>query len=136
MRHIYLIALILIFSTQVWADELDPQVQVLAKTTHTWDNQFLPQYPEGQPQVTILRITIPAGAKLPMHIHPVINAGVLIKGELTVTTEHNDVLILKAGEAIIEVVDKWHYGQNQGSEPAEIIVFYAGIEDKPITVSK
>ncbi|MFN2268508.1 MAG: cupin domain-containing protein [Desulfonatronovibrio sp.] len=136
MRHLYFIALILIISTQVWADDLDPNVQVLARTNHTWDEQLLPQYPQGQPEVTILEITIPAGAKLPLHMHPVINAGVLIQGELTVTTEHNEVLVLKAGEAIVEVVNKWHYGQNHGPEPAKIIVFYAGIEDKPVTVSK
>lgn len=136
MRQLYFIALVLIISTQVWADDLDPHVQVLAQTTRSWDEQLLPPYPEGQPEVTILKITIPAGAKLPLHTHPVINAGVLIQGELTVTTEHDEVLILKAGEAIVEVVDKWHHGQNQGSEPAKIIVFYAGIEDKPVTVSE
>ncbi|MCA1744085.1 MAG: cupin domain-containing protein, partial [Desulfovibrionales bacterium] len=116
MRHLYFIALVLIISTQVWADDLDPNVQVLARTNHTWDEQLLPQYPQGQPEVTILEITIPAGAKLPLHMHPVINAGVLIQGELTVTTEHNEVQVLKAGEAIVEVVDKWHYGQNKGPE--------------------
>lgn len=136
MRQLYIIALVLIISTQVWAEDLDPHVQVLAQTTQSWDGQLMPQYPKGQPEVTILEITIPAGAKLPLHMHPVINAGVLIQGELTVITEHDEVLILGAGEAIVEVVDKWHHGQNQGTEPARIIVFYAGIEDRPITISK
>lgn len=71
-----------------------------------------------------------------MHEHPVINAGVLLKGELTVVTEGGKTLHLKAGDALIEVVDTWHYGKNEGAEPAEIIVFYAGTEDEPITVRK
>jgi quercetin dioxygenase-like cupin family protein len=108
----------------------------LVKSNCSWNGQELPAYPEGEPQITILRINIPAGAKLPMHKHPVINAGVLIKGNLTVTTESGKVLELKAGDPIIEVVETWHYGQNKGDEPAEIIIFYAGVKEEPITIIK
>ncbi|MBN1471481.1 MAG: cupin domain-containing protein, partial [Syntrophaceae bacterium] len=84
--------------------------------------------------VTILRIQIPAGAKLDMHYHPVINAGVLLKGELTVIAEDGKQLHLTTGDSIVELVNKKHYGKNEGTETAEIIVFYAGIENKPITI--
>jgi len=57
-------------------------------------------------------------------------------GELTVITEDRQRLHLRAGEAIVEVVDTWHYGKNEGDEPAVIIVFYAGTKDRPITVKK
>jgi quercetin dioxygenase-like cupin family protein len=106
----------------------------LIKSTHSWDGSQLPSYPEGQPEVTILRITIPVGAKLPLHQHPYINAGVLIKGELTALTKKGEKLIMIAGEPIVEVVNKWHFGTNSGNVPAEIIVFYAGIKGEPITV--
>lgn len=109
-------------------------VEQLAKSSKSWDGKALPAYPLGQPEVTILRIKIPAGAKLEMHNHPVINAGVLIAGELTVITEDNKTLHLKAGDSIIELVKKKHYGKNEGTETAEIIVFYAGTVNKPITV--
>ena len=62
--------------------------------------------------------------------------GILLKGELTVVTEEKETLHVKAGDAIAEVVDKWHYGKNEGNEPAEIIVFYAGVKDTPITIKK
>lgn len=71
-----------------------------------------------------------------MHKHPVINGGVLVKGELTVITEDNQTLNLEAGDSIIEVVDKWHYGKNEGNVAAEIIVFYAGVNGTPITVER
>jgi quercetin dioxygenase-like cupin family protein len=74
--------------------------------------------------------------QLPLHKHPVINAGVLLKGELTVVTEDNKTLHLKAGDSIVEVVNKWHYGINKGNESAEIIVFYAGAQGSPITIKK
>lgn len=79
---------------------------------------------------------IPAGGQLPLHNHPVINAGVLLSGELTVVTEDNKKLYLKAGDPIVEVVNKRHYGKNEGDKPAEIIVFYAGTQGNPITVKE
>lgn len=111
-------------------------VETLAKSTASWEQSALPAYPTGQPQVTILKIRIPPGAELPRHYHRVINAGVLISGQLTVVTDERKTLHLKAGEAIVEVVDKWHWGRNDGSEAAEIIVFYAGIADLPLTVAQ
>ncbi|MBU0970518.1 MAG: cupin domain-containing protein [Proteobacteria bacterium] len=111
-------------------------VAVLAKSTHSWDGTPLIPYPQGQPEVTILRIRIPAGTTLPLHTHPVINAGVLISGELTVTTKTGKTLQMKAGDPIVEVVDTWHSGKNQGSGPADIIVFYAGTKDAPITLKQ
>jgi len=50
--------------------------------------------------------------------------------------ENGSKLLLKEGDAIIEVVDKWHYGKNEGSVPAIIVIFYAGYEGEPITIYK
>jgi len=94
----------------------------------------LPAYPSAQPRISILRIRIPAGAELDMHRHPVINAGVLLSGQLTVMTKTGKTLHLKAGDPIVEVVNTAHFGVNQGDAPAEIIVFYAGTVDSPISV--
>jgi len=122
-------------SINVWADDVkNIVVETLAKSSSSWDGEVLPDYSKGKPKVTILRIKIPAGAELPMHEHPVINAGVLLSGELTVVTKDKKTLHLKAGDSIVEVVNKAHYGKNEGTETAEIIVFYAGVVEKPITV--
>ena len=131
------ICLTLLLSNYVWARDVNTvTVDVLAKTTASWNGKTLPNYAKGQPEVTILRILIPPKVHLPLHQHPVINAGVLLKGELTVVTENNKTLHLKAGDPIVEVVNNWHYGKNEGDEPAEIIVFYAGTQDEPITIKK
>ncbi|WP_231702172.1 cupin domain-containing protein [Desulfoplanes formicivorans] len=124
-----------ILSTNAFAlNEQSVTVDVLTKTTSSWNGETLPAYPNGQPEVTILKIEIPPKMKLPLHEHPVINAGVLLKGELTVVTTDNKTLHLKAGDPIVEVVDSLHYGINEGTEPAEIMVFYAGVKDKLITI--
>ncbi len=111
-------------------------VETLVKSTQSWNGDTLPPYPAGQPEVTILRITIPAGQRLPMHEHTVINAGVLLKGELRVTMKDGQTKDLKAGDPLIELVDQWHYGENFGTEDAQIVVVYAGIEGKPNTVEQ
>ncbi len=112
------------------------EVVTLAETTKSWNGDDLPYYLDGQPKITILKITIPPHSKLKVHKHLVINAGVLLKGELTVVDAHNNTLFLKEGDPIVELVNTWHHGENNGNKPAEIIVFYAGNEDIPITVIK
>lgn len=135
VASIFFLSLFLVLNIYA-VDSAAIESRQLVRSNCSWNGQELPVYPEGEPQITILRIKIPAGAKLPMHKHPVINAGVLIKGNLTVTTEGGKVLELKAGDPIIEVVKTWHFGQNKGDEPAEIIVFYAGVKEEPITIIK
>jgi len=131
----FIVAIVLLVSGYIFAEEPETTiVEELAKSSLSWNWGALPDYPVGTPEITILRITIPPNVKLPLHTHPVINAGVLLSGELTVITEDNAVLHLKAGEALIEVVNTWHYGINEGTEPAIIIVFYAGIVGQPITI--
>lgn len=112
-----------------------PTVRELAKTTKSWDGNLLPPYPQGQPEVTIRRITIPPGVRLEMHSHPVINAGVLLSGELTVVTQDGKTLTLKAGDPNVEVVNTMHYGVNRGKVPAEILVVYAGAAGMPVNAS-
>jgi quercetin dioxygenase-like cupin family protein len=115
-------------------EETKIDVIKLLETTESWDGDSLPAYPDGHPKITILKITIPPKTKLEVHKHPVINAGVLLKGELTVVSEANDTLQLKAGDALSELVNKWHYGANNSSMPAEIMVFYAGTEGSPLAI--
>lgn len=136
MRKITLgIYFVFLLSINVWAeDSNNAVVETLAKSSSSWDGVVLSEYPKGKPEITILRIKIPAGAELQMHEHPVINAGVLLSGELTVVAKDKKTLHLKTGDSIVEVVNKAHYGKNEGTKTAEIIVFYAGTVDKPITV--
>ncbi len=117
-------------------DPIGVTVAELAKTGLSWDGTALPAYPTTRPEITILRITIPAGIALPMHKHPVINVGMLLSGELTVTTKDGQTLHLKAGDPVVEVVNKWHYGKNTGKNPAVIIVFYVGTPDIPVTIKQ
>jgi len=136
MKRIFsLCALLLLIALQLHAEGLEGvAVQTLARTSTSWDGAELPPYLEGTPEVTILRFTIAPGATLPLHFHPVMNSGVLLKGQLTVTTQSGKVLHLKAGDAIVETVNTLHYGTNPGNEPVDLIMVYAGVTGEKITV--
>ena len=118
---------------QAQAQADDIVVEQLVKSTASWDGEQLPAYGNGQPEITVLKFTIPAGARLASHTHSAINAGVLLSGSLTVVSEDQEVLHLKPGDALVELVDKLHHGQNDGEEPAVIVVFYAGIKGQEFT---
>ncbi|MGI0117757.1 cupin domain-containing protein [Zooshikella sp. RANM57] len=126
-----------IFSLLLLSTTLSAEVRVdtLSKTRTSWDGTPLPAYPAGQPEVTVLKYTIPPNTQLPLHRHPVINAAYVLSGELTVIkSEGNQTKHLKAGETLVELVNQWHYGKNETEQPTELIVFYAGIKEEPLTV--
>lgn len=109
-------------------------VEILAKTDKSWNGRLLPSYPADQPQVTIIRYRFAPGAVLPVHKHPIINAGVMLRGELQVKTAAGETLSLKAGDPIVELVNQWHEGYNPGEDSAELIVFYAGTPNLPLVI--
>lgn len=118
--------------------EINTEVEVvtLAKTSQSWNGASLPDYLDGNPEITILQITIPPKTKLALHKHPEINAGVVLKGTLTVVSESGEQTQIHAGEPIVELVNAWHFGKNDGRVPVKLIVFYAGVKGTPITVLK
>ncbi len=106
----------------------------LIKSTQSWNGNKLPAYALTQPEVTIKEIVIAPGEKLPWHQHPVINAGILLSGELVVQTRDGNKLHLKAGDTLIELVNTSHTGTNISSEPAKIVVFYLAEQGVGVTI--
>ena len=122
--------------TLVKAREPQTEVQQVLQTTQAWDGAAYQGYPKGQPQVTVLRIKIPAHTALHWHLHPVISAGYVVSGELTVEKQGtNEHITIHAGQALCETVGTIHRGFTT-DQPAELIVFYAGEAGTPITVDK
>lgn len=130
MKKYFVFGVLVLASLTVFAANSE---KVIETTTH-WNQQPIKPIHIDHPQVTILRITIPVGEKLPMHKHPILNVGYLTKGELTVRSEKGDELILKPGDPIVELVNEWHYGESTGSEDAEIVVTYVGNKDDELSV--
>ena len=110
--------------------------ETLIQTDSHWNKQAIKPVHIEHPQITMLRITIPAGEKLAMHKHPILNIGYLTKGELTVRSDKGDVLVLKPGDPIVELVDTWHYGESTGKGDAEIVVTYVGEKGDDLSITK
>ncbi len=110
--------------------------ETLIQTGTHWNKQAIKPIHIECPQITMLRITVPAGKKLAMHKHPILNIGYLTKGELTVRSEDGNVLVLKPGDPIVELVDAWHYGESTGTDDAEIVVTYVGDKKDCLSIIK
>ncbi|MDO4160900.1 MAG: cupin domain-containing protein [Prevotellaceae bacterium] len=108
----------------------------LLETTTSWNGAKLPQYPEGEPQINIIRYTIKPHTKMKTHRHAIINGGIMLKGELTIVSETGEEKTFKAGDALVETTGTWHYGENKGDEPVEVVMFYAGAKGKALSEAK
>jgi quercetin dioxygenase-like cupin family protein len=84
-RVLPIVALLALYTPLASAAEA--AFEVLHKGSQSWNGAPLPGYPDGPPEITIVKLTLQPGAALPLHTHPVINGGYLISGELTVRTE-------------------------------------------------
>lgn len=116
------------------AAALGVKVETLSRSDRSWNGDLLPKLNDVQAEVSVLRITVPAGVTLPRHFHPVINAGVLLQGRLRVESDDGASQSLQPGQAIIEMVNKVHRGISLGPDPAVIVVVYVGPKGSPITV--
>ena len=118
------------------AESLGVKIERLANSTRQWDGTLLPNYPQGQPEIKILRIKIPAGVTLPWHYHPVINAAVILDGTLELHLQNGTKKRYESGDALIEVVNTLHSGKAIGDIDVDLIVFYAGGKGQQTTILK
>jgi quercetin dioxygenase-like cupin family protein len=119
------------------AETVNPEGAVsttLLQTDRSWDGTAYKSYPAGRPELTVLKIVIPAHTTLPWHTHPMPNAGYVVSGTLHVETrDGHHQKTLHAGDVLPEMVDTAHRGWTDAS-PAELIVFYAGAAGMPTAV--
>lgn len=108
------------------------QIETLAKSTSSWDGIPYKAYPAGQPQLTVLKITIAPHTTMQWHSHPMPNAGYILSGELTIEKKDGTKKHFIAGQAVTETVDSIHRGIS-GAKPVVLIVFYPGTPGLPLS---
>ena len=106
----------------------------LIRTSQSWDGAQLPDYLQGRPELVVRKYIFPAGQKLGWHHHPVMNYGVLVQGELTIIDKDGTEKVVRAGEAVVEMVGTVHHGENRGTQPAILYMFYLSQEGLPLAV--
>ncbi len=106
----------------------------LIRTSQSWDGVELPDYLQGRPELVAVKYEFPAGQKLGWHHHPVMNYGVLVQGELTIIGQDGKEKVVHEGEAVVEMVNTIHHGENRGTKPVILYMFYLAQKDMPLAV--
>ena len=106
----------------------------LLRTSQSWNEMDLPDYPQGRPELVAVKYIIPPGKKLGWHHHVAMNHGVLVQGELTIIAQDGKTKVMRAGEVVVEMVDAIHHGENRGTEPVVLYMFYLSQKDMTMTV--
>lgn len=110
------------------------QSETLLRTGSSWDGEPYKSYPAGQPELSILKITLAPRTELQWHSHPIPNAVYIVSGELTLERKKDGKKQhFAAGQAVSETVDTFHRGVAGNDEPVVLIVFYAGSPGVPLT---
>jgi len=104
----------------------------LHKTQTSWDGGVI-YYPQGQAEITSVKLRIEENQVTEFHCHPVPTLGYILQGDLVIETKNGEKTIFKKGESFVEVMRTIHRGQAING-PVEIIVFYAGSTTMPNTV--
>ncbi len=104
---------------------------VLLQTTQSWNSKPYTNYPKGQPQLTMIKLTIPPHTALPWHTHAFPNAIYVLSGSLTLHDRASGATkVITQGQAVGESVDDEHRGES-GDEPAVLLITYAGTPGVP-----
>ena len=106
----------------------------LFRTSQSWDGAELPDYPQGRPELVAVKYVIPQGSKLGWHHHDAMNHGVLVQGELTIVALDGTEKVVHEGEAIVEMVGTVHHGENRGTKPVILYMFYLSQKGQPLSV--
>ena len=106
----------------------------LIRTSQSWDGVELPDYLQGRPELVAVKYEFPAGQKLGWHHHPVINYGVLVQGELTIIGLDGQEKVVHEGEAVVEMVNTIHHGENRGTKSVILYMFYLSQDSLPLAV--
>ena len=123
---------------KAYADNPAPKVvsTELIRTDKSWDGVELPDYLQGRPEIVGIKYEIPAGQKLGMHFHPVMNFGILVQGDLTIISEAGLEKTVHEGETVVEMVGTVHHGENRGTKPVVLYMFYLSQKDMPLSVQQ
>ena len=106
----------------------------LIRTSQSWDGVELPDYLQGRPELVAVKYEFPAGKKLGWHHHPVMNYGILVQGELTIIGQDGKEKTVHEGEAVVEMVNTIHHGENRGTKPVILYMFYLSQKGLPLAV--
>ncbi len=111
-----------------------PVVETLVSSSESW-NGDLYSYPQGQAQMTLLKITAPVGFRTPVHTHPQPGVAYVFKGTLDCVVTADKTKVFSEGDSFATTYGETpHYCESVGNESAIVFIAYAGVKEKPVTI--
>ncbi|WP_338492191.1 cupin domain-containing protein [Erwinia aphidicola] len=108
--------------------------ETLLQSGQAWNGQTLQNYPSGELEITVMKMTIPAHSELPWHTHPIPNTAYILSGSLTIEDKATgDTRTFSAGEAFNESIGIAHRGFTT-DQSTDVIIFYAGAKGMALSV--
>jgi len=134
MRYALLACLLLPLAHEALAgdEKATVKAETLLATGTSWDGEVYKAYPGGAPELSIVKMTIPAHTALSWHEHPMPNAAYILSGTLTVEKYDGAKKTIHAGQALAEMADSIHRGVT-GNTPVTLVAFYAGANGLGVT---
>jgi len=109
-------------------------VGTVLKSTSAVNGQPHRYLKTNRPEVTVAIVEIAPGAETGWHLHTVPVYAYVLEGTLKVLLDGGRAYTYEKGQAIVEVLDTAHNGQNVGQGKVRLIVFYTGEEGRPNAV--
>jgi quercetin dioxygenase-like cupin family protein len=101
-------------------------LEILHRSSETWDGAKI-KYPDGNEEITAVKIILAPNAKLPFHCHPYPTIGYVIDGKVEVEKANGIAKTFAKGDVVFELVNSWHRGRNPSKfKQTKIIAFYIG----------
>lgn len=126
-RISYLLAILLPCGLQA------AEIKKIGSFDSAWDGQKL-VYPEGEPEITAIKLIMKPGEEMPFHCHPFATVGTVLRGTLEVEKPNGEKKRFAKGDTVIEISNRWHRGRNPSkTEPVELIGYYTGVKGVPTT---
>jgi len=88
-------------------------------------------YPAGRARISAARLTVPPGATVPLHLHPVPLFVYILQGEIVVDYGSYGTRTYGKGDAFVEAFELPHHARNGGKGNVELLTVYAGAEGVP-----
>jgi quercetin dioxygenase-like cupin family protein len=122
-----ILATLVVLSAPAWADPPATSVEVLLDTDLTTVGQAF-AYPAGRARITAARLTVPPGATVPLHLHPVPLFVYILQGEIVVDYGSLGTRTYRKGDTFVEAIEWPHHARNGGRGNVELLAVYAGAE--------
>lgn len=133
MFKIIIIFFVFLFSVCSYGTE--EHKESLLKSSYSWEGTPYEHYPVGNPQLSLLKVSLNPKEVLNWHMHPCISVVHMIKGSVTLTIKDKGIeKTFNEGDSFSDTVNIVHKGK-AGSDGAVMLVFFACNKEKPLTIS-